>query len=96
MNWIYEPGRVYGVDETNTCIAEATYVSLNKNTVDINHTYVDPSLRGQGVAGEMMEAVALRLRQDGLKAVASCSYANAWLMKHRDSYADVISDGLNR
>ncbi len=96
MNWSYEPGRVYGVDETNTCIAEATYVSLNKNTVDINHTYVDPSLRGQGVAGEMMEAVAQQLRQDGLKAVASCSYANAWLMKHRDSYADVISDGLDR
>ncbi|MPN48227.1 hypothetical protein SDC9_195832 [bioreactor metagenome] len=96
MNWSYEPGRVYYVDETNTCLAEATYVFLDNRTVDINHTYVDPSLRGQGVAGEMMEAVALRLRQDGLKAVASCSYANAWLNKHRDSYADVISDGLNR
>ncbi|MEA4939313.1 MAG: GNAT family N-acetyltransferase [Christensenella sp.] len=96
MNWIYEPGRVYGVDETNTCLAEATYVFLDNRTVDINHTYVDPSLRGQGVAGEMMEAVAQQLRQDGLKAVASCSYANAWLMNHRDSYADVISDGLNR
>lgn len=43
-----------------------------------------------------MEAVAQRLRQDGLKAVASCSYASAWLIKHRDSYADVISDDLNR
>lgn len=96
MNWIYEPGRVYSIDETNTCIAEATYVFLDKNKVDINHTYVDPSLRGQGVAGEMMEAVAQRLRQDGLKAVASCSYANAWLRKHRDSYADVISDELDR
>jgi predicted GNAT family acetyltransferase len=96
MNWIEEPGRVYYVDETNTCLAEATYVFLDDRTVDINHTYVDSSLRGQGVAGEMMEAVALRLRQEGLKAVASCSYANAWLNKHRDSYADVISDGLDR
>jgi len=96
MNWCYEPGRIYGVDETNSCLAEATFVFLDKNTVDINHTYVDSSLRGQGVAGEMMEAVALRLRQEGLKAVASCSYANAWLNKHRDSYADVISDDLDR
>ena len=96
MIWNYEPGRVYSVDETNTCIAEATYVFLDKNTVNINHTFVDPSLRGQGVAGEMMEAVAQRLRQDGLKAIASCSYANAWLNKHRDSYADVISDELDR
>ena len=96
MVWSYEPGRVYGVDEANACIAEATYVFLDKNSVDINHTYVDPALRGQGVAGEMMEAVAQRLRQDGLKAVASCSYANAWLNKHRDLYADVISDDLDR
>lgn len=96
MNWSYEPGRVYRVDETNSCIAEATYVFVDKNTVDINHTYVDPALRGQGVAGEMMEAVAQRLRQDGLKAVASCSYANVWLMKHRNSYADVVSDDLER
>ena len=96
MIWNYEPGRVYYVDETNTCLAEATFVFLDNRTVDINHTYVDPSLRGQGVAGELMEAVALQLRQDGLKAVASCSYANAWLNKHRDSYADVISDNLDR
>ena len=96
MNWIDEPGRIYSVDETNACIAEATYLFLDKNTVDINHTYVNPALRGQGVAGEMMKAVAQRLRQDGLKAVASCSYANAWLNKHRDSYADVISDNLDR
>lgn len=46
MNWSYEPGHIYRVDETNTCIAEATYLFLDKNTVDINHTYVDPSLRG--------------------------------------------------
>ena len=96
MNWSYELGRVYRVDETNSCIAEATYVFVDKNTVDINHTYVDPALRGQGVAGEMMEAVAQRLRQDGLKAVASCSYANTWLIKHRNSYADVVSDDLER
>jgi len=96
MNWINEPGRICRVDETNACIAEATYLFLDKNTVDINHTYVDPALRGQGVAGEMMEAVAQCLRKDGLKAVASCSYANTWLLKHRDLYSDVISDDLER
>lgn len=96
MNWIDEPGRIYSVDEINTCIAEATYVFLDKNTVDITHTYVDPALRGQGVAGEMMETVAQHLRRDGLKAVASCSYANAWLNKHRESYSDVISENLER
>lgn len=96
MNWNYEPGRLYSVDEKNELMAEATYVPAGNATVDINYTYVNPVLRGQGVAGEMMEAVAQRLRKDGLKAVASCSYANAWLQKHRDSYSDVISDDLER
>ncbi|NCC69744.1 MAG: N-acetyltransferase [Clostridia bacterium] len=94
MNWNYENGRIYSIDEKNELMAEATYVPVGNATVDINYTYVNPILRGQGVAGQMMEAVAQRLRKDGLRAVASCSYANAWLQKHRDSYPDVISGDL--
>lgn len=96
MNWNYENGRIYSTDEQNEVIAETTYVPAGGNTVDIDHTYVSPLLRGQGVAGQMMEAVAERLRKDGLKAVASCSYANAWLKKHRDSYPDVVSGDIER
>lgn len=96
LNWNYESGRVYSVDEKNECMAEATYVPVGNGTIDINYTYVNPISRGQGIAGQMMEAVVQRLRAEGLKAVASCSYANAWLRRHRDSCSDVISDDLGR
>lgn len=89
MNWIFENGRIYSVDENNELLAEATYIPAGDGTVDINYTYVNPVLRGQGIADLMMEAVAELLRKGGLRAVASCSYANAWLRKHRDSYPDV-------
>ena len=48
----------------------------------INHTFVDGSLRGQGVAGQLLRAVADTLRQDGRKDKATCSYAIHWFEPH--------------
>ena len=95
MNWKYEKGRIYGVDENNGLLAETTFNHRKNGEVDIDHTYVDPSLRGQGVAGSMMEVVAKYLRENRLKATASCSYANSWLKKHRYEYADIISEDFD-
>lgn len=61
--------------------------------VDIEHTYVNPLLRGKGVAGKMMEVVAEYLRKKSLKATATCSYANIWLKKHWESYSDIAKEG---
>jgi predicted GNAT family acetyltransferase len=96
MNWNYETGRVYSVDENGELMAETTFVATGDKTVEIDHTFVNPALRGQGVAGKMMETVAAHLRENGLKATASCSYASAWLDKHRESYADVIAGDIDR
>lgn len=94
MDWKYESRRIYSVDEHNELIAEATFTFKDNGEVDIEHTYVNPALRGQGIAGKMMEVVAAYLREKGLKATASCSYANSWLTKNKELYADIISDEL--
>ena len=91
MDWKFEEGRVFWLDENNELMAEATFVTKQDGEVDIDHTYVNPVLRGQGVAGKMMEVVAEHFRNNGLKTSASCSYANAWLKKRREEYADIIS-----
>ncbi|NLI55323.1 MAG: N-acetyltransferase [Clostridiales bacterium] len=88
-------GRIFSMDEHQELMAETTYVYTKDGEVDIDHTYVNPVLRGQGAAGKMMEVVAKHLRDSGLKATATCSYANAWLRKNRASYADIISDELS-
>ena len=95
MDWKYENGRIYGTDENNELMAETTFVYKTPCEVDIEHTYVSPLLRGQGVAGKMMELVAEYLRKQSLKATATCSYANSWLKKHRESYPDIISEEIN-
>lgn len=94
MNWKYEDARIYSTDENGDLMAETTFVSKENGEIDIDHTYVNPILRGQGVADKMMVVVADYLMKKGLKATASCSYANSWLKKNEEFYSDIISKAL--
>jgi uncharacterized protein len=40
----------------------------------MSHTYVSPLLRGQGIAGQLLDEAALYARQHNLKMNAICSY----------------------
>lgn len=70
-------------------LAYVTFPKLNTNTVIINHTVVDPSLRGQGIASLLLEEVIKYLKEFNLKARPSCSYAASWFEKHQE-YKDLI------
>lgn len=91
MNFINETNRIYAKDESGKVIAEVTFPNISDQTVDINHTFVDDSLRGQGVAGDLLEAAASMLRQQHKKAYPTCSYAVKWFEKHIE-YADIYTD----
>ncbi len=95
MDWKYENGRIYSIDEKNELIAETTFVFKENGEVNIDHTYVKPDLRGKGIAGKMMEIVAEYLSGKGLKATATCPYANNWLKKHKELYSDIISKNID-
>ena len=95
MNWKFEDGRIYSVDDNNELMAETTFILKKNGEVDINHTFVNPVLRRQGVAEKMMEIVAGYLKEKELKASASCSFANTWLKKNRELYAGIISKDLD-
>ena len=76
-----EPGRIFATDETGKLLAEVTFPEREGIAV-INHTFVDGSLRGRGVAGQLLRVVARTLRQDGRKAKVTCSYAVHWFETH--------------
>jgi uncharacterized protein len=95
MDWKYEEGRIYWKDEKGELMAETTFVSKENGEIDIDHTYVNPILRGQGVADKMMVVVAEYLMKKGLKATASCSYANIWFKKNEELYSDIISKAID-
>jgi predicted GNAT family acetyltransferase len=95
MEWKYENGRIYSVNENNEVMAEATYVEKQNGEIEIDHVYVNEVLRGQGVADKTMKVVTEYLRDNNLKATASCSYANSWFKKHVDEYSDIIADSID-
>lgn len=90
MDFIHETNKVYLNDENNHMIAVVTFPKVKDDIVNIDHTYVDNSLRGQGIAGRLMEEAVKQLRETNLKATLSCSYAVKWFEEHPE-YNDVLA-----
>ncbi len=49
--------------------------SIDDGVLDIEHTVVDPAMRGQGIAKKMVDRADQFCKEEGLKIKASCSYA---------------------
>jgi hypothetical protein len=65
--------------------------ALEDGRMRITHTLVDPSLRGQGVAGELARAAFDYARDHGLRVFAQCEYARAWAGRHHE-YSDLLDE----
>ena len=70
-------GGTFYIDRDGSRVAEMTYVRRDATYVVINHTEVDPTLRGHGVARSLFDAAVAWARQTGTKLGATCSYAVA-------------------
>lgn len=74
--------RIWMEDPSGAEIAFASFPQESEHTVRIASTVVDSSLRGQGVAGILLESLAKELRATGRKAIPVCSYAVKWFQEH--------------
>ncbi len=93
MNYIYENNKIYVNDSEGKMIVNATFPFIDKGIVVVDHTYVDPSLRGQGIASQLMHEVYKHTKKMGYKIVATCPYAVVWFKKHKD-LNDIIDEDL--
>ena len=94
MNWKYENGRIYSTNENGELMCETTFIRKGNGDMNIDYTYVNPVLRGQGAAAKMMVVVAENFRKKGLKTTATCSYADIWLKRHEQQYRDILSEDM--
>lgn len=81
MNFTIEADRIYATDLTGKVIAEVTFPTRDGVSI-IDHTFVDDSLRGQGIAGELVKLAAEKIIADGNKIGATCPYAVSWFGRH--------------
>ena len=82
MNYITEANRIYSTDEKGKVIAEITFPEVTKGVFEIEHTLVDDSLRGQGIAAKLVELAVSEIEKRGGIVTASCSYARHYLEKN--------------
>ena len=81
--------KFYLGDSDTSNMAKITWVSGGENIIVVNHTFVDPSLRGQNVAGRLLAKVIEMAREENLKIVPTCSYVVA-KMTRNDEYHDIL------
>ncbi len=62
-------------ESEQSAIAEITYVYIDEQAINVNHTFVDPSLRGQGIAKKLMDKVVDFAKEQHIKIKPTCSYA---------------------
>jgi hypothetical protein len=77
-----------GDDEANP-LAKITFIYKADNLV-IEHTIVNDSLKGQGVAKTLVEAVVTFAKQEKVKIIPVCDYAKKVLTQD-DTYRDVLA-----
>ena len=72
------------------------FPSINDNLVEVTKTYVSDFLRGQGVAGKLMNILYDELRRTDRKAKLVCSYAVSWFNKNIDKQMAPKSERRNQ
>ena len=72
-------GAFFILDDQQQRVAELTYYFIDEKTINANHTYVSETLRGQGVADKLYQALVAFIQENPLQVVPSCSYiAKKW------------------
>jgi len=62
---------------------------LGDGLIDLQHTVVRPSHRGQGLAGLLAERAFEDARAQGLRVIPSCPFIAGWLPDHPE-VADLV------
>jgi uncharacterized protein len=62
--------------------AELFYAPFSEDILELLHTEIPPSGRGQGVGDALVRAALAYAREQGFQVIATCPYVQAWLRKH--------------
>ena len=73
-------------------LSKLDYIQDGKNFV-ITHVGVSPELRGQGVAGKIVEVGLEYAKENSLRVVPMCSYAAAYIRRHPE-YAELTKQKI--
>ncbi|WP_218208676.1 GNAT family N-acetyltransferase [Acinetobacter sp. F9] len=83
-------GGVFFMEDQGRRLAEITYQWREASVIIADHTWVDHSLRGQGVARKMLDMLVDFAREKSLTIIPQCSYVDV-MFKRDQSLSDVAA-----
>lgn len=75
-------------DDKHTRLAEITFVYTGEELAIIDHTIVDESLKGQGIAKQLVAKVVEKMRAEHRKIIPLCPFAKA-IFDRTPEYNDI-------
>ncbi len=81
MDFITKTDRIICLENSKE-VGEVTFPETEKNIFDINHTFVDESMQGRGVAAQLVRRAINEINQRGGEIKTSCSYARKYIEKN--------------
>ena len=82
-------GRFYIMENGQEC-GEISYVWTGEDKLIIDHTVVDPRLKGQNVGYKLVTAVVNMAREKNVKVIPLCPFAKA-VMTKKEELQDVLT-----
>lgn len=94
MEFLKGENNFYQENEDGELIAEITYkpVGDRDDVVDADHTFVDPSLRGQGIAEQLVDRLVDEMEQEDKKISPSCPYVVELFERKPDKYGHIQAE----
>ncbi|WP_057786076.1 GNAT family N-acetyltransferase [Weissella minor] len=87
--FVHEPGRLFLENDAHQVVGEILYTEhVDTKVWDVTHTFVDPDFRGQGIAAQLLDALAELARQENVKLKPLCVYVKTAFMRE-SKYDDV-------
>lgn len=78
------------VEPNEKRLAEMSYFWKDEDRLVIEHTWVDDSLRGQHVGHYLVEAAVKFAREQGVKIIPECPFAQS-VFERDPNFSDVLS-----
>lgn len=82
MQFFKEENRIYATNIDNEIVAEVTFYEIENGVYNIDHTFVDDSLRGQGIGSKLVQEAVDTIKGKGAKIQATCPFANKWIQEN--------------
>ncbi|MEO6094523.1 MAG: GNAT family N-acetyltransferase [Fibrobacteria bacterium] len=62
-----------------------TVFQRSQGVIEYLHTLVPPQMEGKGIGSALAKHAMAYAKENGLKAIVTCSFINTWLKKHPEA-----------